>query len=311
MFDTAHIELWGAFWGIVIALLALDLAVFNRRAHKVTVKEAAVWTVVWIGVSLLFNGGVWWLLGRDPALEFLTAYVVEKSLSVDNLFVFLLVFRFFGVESKYQHRVLYWGVTGAIVLRAVMILAGAALVARFHWVLYVFGGALVVSGVSLLFRKQGHKDPGNNIAVRLVRRVFRLTDGFREQRFFVRKGGALLATPMLLVLVTVEFTDVLFAVDSIPAVFGISQDAFIVLTSNIFAIMGLRALYFLLAGVMDKFHYLQVGLAAVLTFIGLKMLLEHWFPLPTSVSLGVVGSILLLSVVASLVFPKPEQAPPV
>jgi len=306
MFDAAHLELWAAFWGVVIALLVLDLAVFNKRAHKISVKEAAIWSVVWIGISLLFNAGVWWLLGDEPALQFLTAYVVEKSLSVDNLFVFLVVFRFFGVEAKFQHRVLYWGVMGAIVLRTIMILAGAVLVARFQWLLYVFGGILVFSGIKLLVRKDEHVNAGDNLAVRLCRKLFPMAEEFHGQKFFVREEGKLLATPMLLVLVTVEFTDVLFAVDSIPAVFGITQDAFIILTSNIFAIMGLRALYFLLAGIIDRFYLLQTGLAAVLTFIGVKMLAAKWIHIPTPMSLGIVALLLALSVVLSVVIPKKD-----
>jgi len=304
MFDTAHLELWAAFWGVVIALLFLDLAVFNKRAHRITLKEAGIWSIIWIAISLLFNLGVWWLLGDQPALEFLTGYVVEKSLSVDNLFVFLVVFRFFGVDPKYQHRVLYWGVLGAIVLRTIMIFAGAVLVARFNWLLYVFGAILVISGIKLLVRKEENVNPGNNLAVRLCRKVFPMTEEYHGQSFFVREEGKLLATPMLLVLVTVEFTDVLFAVDSIPAVFGITQDAFIILTSNIFAIMGLRALYFLLAGIMDKFIYLQTGLAAVLTFIGVKMLIVRWIHIPTAMSLGIVALILALSIVLSLLLPR-------
>jgi tellurite resistance protein TerC len=304
MFDTAHLELWAAFWGVVIALLFLDLAVFNKRAHRITLKEAGIWSIIWIAISLLFNLGVWWLLGDQPALEFLTGYVVEKSLSVDNLFVFLVVFRFFGVDPKYQHRVLYWGVLGAIVLRTIMIFAGAVLVARFNWLLYVFGAILVISGIKLLVRKEENVNPGNNLAVRLCRKVFPMTEEYHGQSFFVREEGKLLATPMLLVLVTVEFTDVLFAVDSIPAVFGITQDAFIILTSNIFAIMGLRALYFLLAGIMDKFIYLQIGLAAVLTFIGVKMLIVRWIHIPTAMSLGIVALILALSIVLSLLLPR-------
>ncbi|MBM4354115.1 MAG: TerC family protein [Deltaproteobacteria bacterium] len=304
MFDTAHLELWAAFAGIVVFLLVLDLAVFNRRAHAISIREAAVWSAIWVGISLLFNAGVWWLLGDAPALEFLTGYVVEKSLSVDNLFVFLVVFRFFGVDPKYQHRVLYWGVLGAIILRTIMIFAGAVLVARFHWVLYVFGVILVISGIKLLFRRDGDANPGDNVAVRLCRKLFPMTEEFHGQRFFIREEGRWLATPMLLVLVTVEFTDVLFAVDSIPAVFGITQDAFIILTSNIFAIMGLRALYFLLAGIMDRFHFLQTGLAAVLTFIGVKMLIARWLHIPTAMSLGIVALILALSILLSLAIPK-------
>ena len=299
MFDTVHIELWIGFWTIVGVLLMVDLLVFNRKAHKVSIREALIWSVVWIGLSLTFNGAVWWLLGADPALDFLTAYLIEKSLSVDNLFVFLVLFSYFGVAPRFQHRVLFWGVFGAIVLRGLMIFGGVALVERFHWVLYLFGGFLVFSGIKLALSRGETVNPDKNLAVRIGRRIFPLTEKFHGQKFFVRIDGKRLATPLLLVLISVEFTDVLFAVDSIPAVFGITTDGFIILTSNIFAILGLRALYFLLAGVMDRFQYLPLGLAVVLTFIGVKMLIEPWVHIGTGVSLAVVGGILSLSVIAS------------
>ncbi len=300
MFDAQHLELWAAFWAIVVVLLGLDLAVFNRKAHQVSIREAAIWSVVWIGLALLFGVGIWWLLGREQALMYLTGYVIEKSLSVDNLFVFLIIFKYFQVEPRYQHRVLFWGVFGAIVLRTVMIVAGAALVARFSWLLYIFGAFLLYTGIKLGMDKGTEVHPDDNIAVRIARRFIPMTSAFHGQKFFIKTNGKRLATPMLLVLVTVEFSDVLFAVDSIPAIFGITQDAFIIMTSNIFAILGLRALYFLLAGIMDRFYYLQKGLAAVLTFIGIKMLIEHWVHIPTEVSLAVVFGILGLSIVASL-----------
>ncbi len=306
MFDAQHLELWVAFWAIVVVLLGLDLAVFNRKAHAVSIKEAAIWSVVWVGLSLLFGAGIWWLLGREPALAYLTGYVIEKSLSIDNLFVFLIIFRFFKVEARYQHRVLFWGVFGAIVLRTIMIIAGAALVARFQWLLYIFGAFLVYTGGKLWFDKGLEVHPDNNFAVRLAKRFFPIADRFHGQKFFIVENGKRLATPMLIVLVTVEFSDVLFAVDSIPAIFGITQDAFIIMTSNIFAILGLRALYFLLAGVMDHFHYLGKGLAAVLAFIGIKMLVVHWVHIPTEVSLGIVFGILTLAIVASLVHKPPD-----
>jgi tellurite resistance protein TerC len=299
VFDTVHIELWIGFWTIVGVLLMVDLLVFNRKAHKVSIREALIWSVVWIGLSLTFNGAVWWLLGADSALDFLTAYLIEKSLSVDNLFVFLVLFSYFGVAPRFQHRVLFWGVFGAIVLRGVMIFGGVALVERFHWVLYLFGGFLVFSGIKLALSKGETVNPDKNLAVRIGRRIFPLTEKFHGQKFFVRIDGKRLATPVLLVLISVEFTDVLFAVDSIPAVFGITTDGFIILTSNIFAILGLRALYFLLAGIMDQFQYLPLGLAIVLTFIGVKMLVEPWVHIGTGISLAVVGGILTLSVIAS------------
>lgn len=307
MFDTQHLELWAVFWAIVIVLLGLDLAVFNRRAHAVSIKEAGAWSIVWVALSLLFGAGIWWLLGQQQALEYFTGYVIEKSLSVDNLFVFLIIFRFFKVEPRYQHRVLFWGVFGAIILRTIMIVAGAALVARFEWLLYIFGAFLIYTGIKLAFEHGPGVDPENNFAVRLAKRFFPVTHEFHGQKFFIKEGGKWLATPMLIVLVTIEFSDVIFAVDSIPAIFGITQDAFIIMTSNIFAILGLRALYFLLAGVMDRFHYLQFGLSAVLTFIGVKMLLAIWeIHIATEYSLGVVFVILSLAMVASY-FRKPDS----
>jgi tellurite resistance protein TerC len=309
MFDAAHLELWAGFWVIIIALLAVDLMVFNRHAHKVSIRAAAIWSAVWIFISLVFCGGVWWLLGAEPALQFLTGYLVEKSLSVDNLFVFLVIFTYFGVDAKYQHRVLYWGVLGAIVLRTVMIAAGAALVARFNWLLYIFGAFLVYTGVKLAVSKGEAVDPGKNLAVRVARKLFSVTPQFHGEHFFTRLDGKLLATPMFVVLVTVELSDVMFAVDSIPAIFGITQDTFILLTSNIFAIMGLRALYFLLAGIMDRFHYLKLGLSAVLAFIGVKMLVADWVHIPTPLSLGIVFGILAAAVVVSLVHKPPHPEP--
>jgi len=306
MWDAAHLELWAAFSVIVIALLALDLAVFNRHAHVVSMRAAAIWSAVWIAISLVFCGGIWWLLGREPALQFLTGYLVEKSLSVDNLFVFLVIFSYFGVAPRYQHRVLFWGVIGAIVLRTVMIIVGAALVAEFHWLLYVFGVFLVYTGYKLATSSGETVHPEKNFVVRAARRLFPVTKEFHGESFFVRVDGRRLATPMLVVLVTVETSDVMFALDSIPAIFGVTSDPFILLTSNIFAILGLRALYFLLAGVMDRFHHLRHGLALVLVFIGLKMVAEKWVHVPTPVSLAVVTGILALSVVASLVH-KPRR----
>jgi tellurite resistance protein TerC len=307
MWDAAHLELWAAFWVIVVALLTLDLAVFNRHAHAVSMRAAALWSVAWIAISLAFCGGIWALLGREPALQFLTGYLVEKSLSVDNLFVFLIIFSYFGVSPRYQHRVLFWGVVGAIVLRTVMIVLGAALVTKFGWLLYVFGAFLVYTGYKLATSSGEAVHPEKNIAVRAARRLFPTTPDFHGESFFVRIGGRRLATPMFVVLITVETSDVMFALDSIPAIFGVTRDPFILLTSNIFAILGLRALYFLLAGVMDRFHHLRHGLALVLVFIGLKMVTEKWVHVSTPVSLAVVTGILALSVVASILHKKPAD----
>jgi len=308
VWDPVHAELWIGFWVTVVALLALDLAVFNRHAHAVSIRAAAAWSAVWVAVSLAFCGGIWRLLGPEPALQFLTGYLVEKSLSVDNLFVFLVIFSYFGVAPRYQHRVLFWGVIGAIVLRTVMIVLGAALVSRFNWLLYIFGAFLVYTGVKLAASRGETVHPERNVAVRVARRLFPITREFHGESFFVHLDGRRLATPMFVVLVTIEASDVMFALDSIPAIFGITSDPFILLTSNIFAILGLRALYFLLAGVMDRFHYLRAGLALVLVFIGVKMLVADIVHIATPVSLAIVAGILTLSVLLSLV--RRRSAPP-
>jgi tellurite resistance protein TerC len=314
------IWLWAGFTAFVLLMLGIDLGLFNRKAHAVSYKQAVGWSAVWITLALLFAGVVYWRrlaeLGADGAqdsvLKYLTGYIIELSLSVDNLFVFLLIFSFFKVPSKYQHRVLYWGVLGALVMRAVMILIGAALITKFHWIIYLFGTFLVYTGVKMFFQKEGEGgvDPEKNLAVRAVSRVLPITRGYDGQKFFTRKAGKLYGTLMLLVLVTVEVTDLVFAVDSIPAIFAITTDPFIVYTSNVFAILGLRTFYFLLAGVVEKFHYLKMGLAVVLTFVGVKMLTENFLHryLDEShiivFSLGFVILVLAASVAASLLFPK-------
>jgi tellurite resistance protein TerC len=302
---------WVGFHAVVFFLLALDLGVFHRSAHEVTVREAAIWTVVWISISLLFNLGLYFWLGQESALNFLTGYLIEYSLSVDNIFVFVLLFSFFRVPSAYQHRVLFWGILGALIMRGTMILLGAALLERFEWIIYIFGAFLVFTGLRMFFSKDEEEEvhPEGNLLVRLVRRIIPVTKEMRGPRFFVRDGGKLMATPLLLVLLIVESTDLIFAVDSIPAIFGITKDPFIVYTSNICAILGLRSLYFLLAGVMDKFHYLKTGLAFILTFVGVKMLWpeityliarEH-YEIPNLLSLGVIIATLSVAVIASLI----------
>lgn len=293
---------WAAFLGGVLLMLALDLGVFHRHAHAVSVKEAALWSALWIALSLLFGGGVWLWLGPQQGLDFFTGYLLEKSLSVDNIFVFVLIFGFFATPPEYQHRVLFWGVLGALVMRGVMIALGAVLIEQFHWVLYLFGAFLLLTGVRMLAqRKEGEADLGNNAVLRLTRRFFRVSDTYDGQRFFTVKNGVRVATPLFLVLVMIEFTDLVFAVDSIPAVFAVTTDPFIVFTSNVMAILGLRSLYFLLAGVVHRFVYLKTGLSAILLFIGIKMLLLDVYKIPTAMSLTVVASILTLSVAASLV----------
>jgi tellurite resistance protein TerC len=292
---------WIAFIGFILSLLALDLGVFHRKAHVVTTREAATWSAIWVAVSLAFAAGVNHFLGPQKGLEFLTGYLVEKSLAVDNIFVFVMVFGFFAVPPALQHRVLFWGIIGALVMRGAMIAVGAALVSQFHWVLYVFGGLLLLTGVRMLMhRNHGPQDLNKNPAVRLARRVLRVSDEYDGEKFFTIKNGVRVATPLFLALVFIEFSDLIFAVDSIPAIFAITQDPFIVFTSNVLAILGLRSMYFLLASVVDRFVYLKTGLSAILVFIGAKMLLLDVYKIPTGVSLAVVAAILALSVIASL-----------
>jgi tellurite resistance protein TerC len=299
--------LWVAFNVLVLGMLALDLLVLHRKAHAVSLREALAWSCVWVSLALLFSLGVYFVRGGEKALEFLTGYVIEWSLSVDNLFVFLVIFSYFAVPPIYQHRVLFWGILGALVLRAIFIATGSALLANFHWMIYVFGGFLVFTGIKLLFAGEDKVEPEKNPAVRLLRRFIKVTPDYQGQRFFIRKDGTLWATPLLLVLVVVETTDVIFAVDSIPAIFAITLDPFIVYTSNVFAILGLRALFFLLAGVMEMFRYLKVGLSFVLCFVGAKMMLVDLYKIPIGISLGVVAGILGISILASF-FIQPKRA---
>ncbi len=303
--------LWGGFILFVLAMLALDLGVFHKTAHRISVKEALGWSGVWIGLAAVFNVLVYYWFGPERALEFTTGYVIEKALSVDNIFVFLVLFSFFAVPDNLQHRVLFWGVLGALIMRAIFIFAGGAFLAKFHWAIYVFGGILALTGLKLLRAGEEKVDPNKNIAVRLFRRLLPVTDGYRGDKFLVRENGVRMATPLLLCLVAVEATDVIFAVDSIPAIFAVTQDPFIVFTSNIFAILGLRSLFFLLAGVMDRFKYLKPGLAFVLLFVGTKMLIVDYYKIPVLVSLAVIFGILALAIVASLVATRggPKTAP--
>ncbi|MGH7835198.1 MAG: TerC family protein, partial [Candidatus Binatia bacterium] len=296
-----RLVLWIAFNVFVLGMLALDLGIFHRKAHTVSLKEASVWTVVWIVLALVFNLGVYWLWGQEKALEFLTGYVIEKSLSVDNLFVFLMIFHYFATPAIYQHRILFWGIVGALIMRAIFIAVGAALLGAFHWMIYVFGGFLIITGIKMLLQGDHKLDPEKNPVVRLFRRLMPVTQDYSSQRFFVRKDGRMWATPLLLVLLVVETTDVIFAVDSIPAIFAVTRDPFIVYTSNVFAILGLRALYFVLSGVMEMFRYLKVGLSFVLCFVGAKMVLVDFYEIPIGASLGMIALILSASVLASLV----------
>jgi tellurite resistance protein TerC len=302
--DTASLPLWIGFNLFVLAMLALDLGVFHRKAHEVSLREAAAWSGVWIALALLFNAGVWHFLGPQKGVEFLTGYLIEKSLSIDNIFVFAILFSYFAIPALYQHRVLFWGILGALVMRAAFIAAGSALLARFHWIIYVFGAFLIVTGLKMALAPDRGLEPGKNPLLRLVRRLVPVADRHHGQKFFVRENGTLLATPLFLVLVLVETTDLIFAVDSIPAIFAVTSDPFIVYTSNVFAILGLRSLYFLLAGVMHRFRYLKLGLAAILVFVGAKMALVDFYKMPPAVSLGVVVAILALAAAASLLKTK-------
>lgn len=300
--------LWVGFNVFVLAMLAVDLGIFHRQAHTVSIREAAGWSAVWVALSLTFNYGIYRFMGREAGLEFLAGYLIEKALSVDNIFVFVLVFSYFRVPARYQHRVLFWGILGALLMRGAMIGAGAALIERFHWILYLFGAFLVFTGIRMAFQEEHDIEPESNPVVKLVRRFFPVTPAYHGQKFFVREqvGSRLrrVATPLFVVLVFVETTDLIFALDSIPAIFAVTRDPFLVYTSNVFAILGLRALYFLLAGVIHKFHYLKLGLSVVLVFVGVKMLLADLYHVPIGISLGVIAAVLTVAVVASLVFPK-------
>ena len=292
--------LWIGFTLFVLAMLALDLGVFHRKTHEISVREALRSTAAWVALAGLFNLGLYYFFGPERALEFLTGYVIEKALSVDNIFVFLVIFSTFAVPAKLQHRVLFWGVIGALVMRAIFIVLGAALLQQFHWVIYLFGGFLVFTGIKLLIQRADEIHPERNPLLRLFRRFIPSVGDYRGAHFTVVENGRRYATPLLLVLVVIETTDIVFAVDSIPAIFAVTTDPFIVYTSNIFAILGLRSLYFAIAGIMGKFHYLKVGLALVLVFFGVKMLLSGFYNFPILASLGVIVALLAGSVVASL-----------
>ena len=287
-------------------MLVLDLGVFHRRAHTVKFREALLWSMVWIALAAMFAVVVYFWHGRTPTLEFVTGYVIELSLSVDNLFVFLLIFRFFQVPPAHQHKVLFWGILGALVMRAVFIVAGVGLIQRFHWIIYVFGAFLVYSGIKLFRQENAEIHPEKNPVLRLFRKWVPVTKDYEGNKFFVRRPG-LYATPLLVVLLVVETTDLLFAVDSIPAILAITRDAFIVYTSNVFAILGLRSMYFALAGMMEMFRYLHYGLSLVLMFVGAKMLLSHYYEIPTVVALGIVAGVLAVSVLASVMHPRRGQ----
>jgi tellurite resistance protein TerC len=303
--------LWAAFMAVVLVMIALDLGVFHRKSHVMRWKEALGWSVTWIALAMLFDGYLLYRFGSKIALEFLTGYLIEKALSVDNLFVFLVIFSYFSVPRAVQHRVLVWGVLGALVMRIAFILLGAALLARFHWLIYVLGAFLIVTGFRLMTHSDEEVHPERNPLIRLAQKVFPVTCDYHGQHFFVKEAGKWMVTPLFLVLIAIESTDVVFAVDSIPAIFAITSDPFIVYTSNVFAILGLRALYFLLEGMMGRFHHLKIGLALVLVFVGGKMLLSHFLHVPIALSLGIVAALLGGSIATSLYWPQAEAELPV
>jgi tellurite resistance protein TerC len=312
------IWLWVGFNVFVLVLLALDLGVFHRKAHAVSMKEALTWSIIWISLSLLFNLVIYLFWDKmvpnssytngEAALAFLTGYLIEKSLSVDNIFVFILIFSFFAVPAAYQHRVLFWGILGALIMRGILILIGATLLETFHWIIYVFGAFLIFTGIRMARHQDEELKPDQNPIVKFFRRFVPVTENYEGDKFFIRRAGTLFATPLFLVLLVVESTDLVFAVDSIPAIFAVTRDPFIVYTSNVCAILGLRALYFLLANVMHQFQYLKLGLSVVLTFIGIKMVIVDLYHIPVGVSLAVVASVLTISIVASLWKTKRDAA---
>jgi tellurite resistance protein TerC len=299
--------LWIIFNAGVLLLLVLDLGVLNRRAHEVSMREAALWSVFWVALSLGFNLWILHVHGSEKALQFFAGYLIEQSMSVDNIFIFILVFRSFGVERQYQHRVLFWGIIGALVLRLGMILLGTALIRKFEWTLYILAAFLVIAAIRMLFRKETEPHPERSRLLRWTQKIFPVSHNYHGQKLWIREAGKLMATPLLLVLLVVEATDFIFALDSIPAVFGVTRDPFIVYSSNICAILGLRAFYFLLAGVLPYFRYLDEGLSVVLLFVGIKMLASHWIEIPTTHSLGIIGGILAVSIIASVIAMKLEQ----
>jgi tellurite resistance protein TerC len=301
---------WGVFILLVLAMLVLDLGVVHRKEHRVGIREAILWSVIWTVIALIFNAWIYYRFGAKPGLEFLTGYIIERSLSFDNIFVFVVIFGYFAVPAEQQHRVLFWGILGALLSRGLFIAMGTALLTRFEWLIFIFGGFLIYTGFNILRDKEPEVHPERNPVLRLFQRFVPLTTQYHGKHFFIRENHRTLATPLMLVLVVVEATDVIFAVDSIPAVLGVTRDPFIVFTSNIFAILGLRALYFLLAGLMHKFQYLSYGLGLVLLFVGGKMLADRWYEIPVQVSLGIVLGLLTVSIVVSLLRPALPEEPP-
>jgi tellurite resistance protein TerC len=298
---------WVGFNAFILAMLALDLGLLGKKAHVISFKEAVIRSAIWFGMAMAFAAGLYWYKGADTALTFLTGYLIEESLSVDNIFVMVVIFSYFGVPQQYQHRVLFWGIIGALVMRGIFIIVGAWLLAKFHFIIYIFGGLLVFTGLRMAFKEDKPFDAETNGIVRIMRKLVPLSTNYHGNHFFAIENGRRVATPLLLVLVLIEFTDLVFAVDSIPAIFGVTRDPFLVYTSNVFAILGLRSMYFMLAGVIDKFRFLRYGLAFILTFVGIKMLIAGWVHIPTITSLLVVAGGLVVSVVLSLMLPAPPE----
>jgi len=299
--------LWSVFNVFILAMLIVDLVVLHKEDEAVSIKEALYWTGAWIVLALIFGIGVYYYMGSQTALDYYTGYLIEKSLSVDNIFVFLLVFTYFKVPDEFQHKVLFWGIFGALVMRLIFIFTGVALIERFHWIIYVFGGFLVFTGIKLAMEKDKEVHPERNPILKLVRRFFPTTKNYHGSKFFIRKMGRLIATPLFIVLVVIETTDLVFALDSIPAILAITRDEFIIYSSNAFAILGLRALYFAVSGIMRLFHYLHYGLSLILVFVGVKMLLSDFYHIPTPYALAFIGGALALSIIASILYPKEED----
>jgi tellurite resistance protein TerC len=301
------IILWVSFNLFVFVMLALDLGVFHRKSHEVKTREALTWTAIWITLAMIFNMFIYYYFSKDKAIEFFTGYLIEKSLSVDNIFVIIMIFSYFNVPKTYQHKVLFWGILGALIMRVIFIFAGIELIHKFHWLIFVFGGFLVFTGIRMLTSNGAMIEPERNPIVKFVRKIFPVTESFQGDRFFIRIQGALWATPLFLVVMMIEGTDLIFAVDSIPAILAISDDPFIVYTSNVFAILGLRSLYFALAGIESYFRYLKYGLSAILVFVGVKMCIVDFVKIPVELSLIVIVLILGLSMLASVIITKPQN----
>ena len=310
MFAVHSVWEWLAFAGIITFMLVLDLGVFHKKSHKVSIKESLAWTAVWICLAMMFNAWVYHKMGQQKGLEFLTGYVIEKSLSVDNIFVISLIFSYFRVPAQFQHRVLFWGVLGALLFRIIFIFAGVALIQKFNWMIYIFGGFLVFTGLKMLREEEKHIEIEANPMIKFVKRFWKISPNFDGEHFRTTHNGMRMFTPLFLVLVMIETTDIIFAVDSIPAILAITPDPYIVFTSNVFAILGLRSLYFALNGIMEMFEYINYALAGILAFVGVKMIISSWYHVPTIVSIGVIFTLLISSIVASIYFPKKNKKLP-